>query len=551
MSKKPILVTAALIYVNNLQHLGNIIGSTLSSDVYSRYQRNRGENVLHLSGVDCYGTTTEIKAKLEGLTCEQLCDKYQALQKEIYDWFNIQFDVWGKTSTTTQTELVQDVFSRLHKNDHVEKKISKQMHCSECDMFLADRYLKGGCYTPDCLKDGVISNGDQCDKCCNLINPEKLIAPYCLICNTKSQLLDTEHYYLKLGDFQQKLIDHYITNENVNMNETAKSITIGWLNKKLESRCITRDLKWGVPVSETYIKDKVFYVWFEAPLAYYSILKNDLKYGKDMDYWLSGKIVQFYGKDNTPHHTVMWGATLMGSDNIYPIPTQISCTEYLDYEGKKFSKSNNVGIFGDQVKDISQKLGINEDYWRFYLIKIRPENRDTSFTWDDFLGTIRGDLCYNIGNLINRSVSLSTKFCNNQTHYKHTLAMNDVVLNEIEFDTNMQDCKLKGALQNIINIGYIGNKMLQDTKPWILFKQEETKQQGNEIMGQVNMICYTIIRLLKCITPRTSEQLLKHFTSTSDNLLSDSEMTININGYIIPFKLLTKDDLKVLNVLNV
>ncbi len=547
---QPVFITSAIAYVNNSIHLGNLIGSTLSADVYARYRRNKGHHVLYLCGVDCYGTTTEIKARQENLSCEEICEKYANIQKEIYDWFNIQFDVWGKTSTATQTTLVEDIFDRLYANNHVEKKTSRQLYCSTCKMFLADRYLKGSCYTPECMANKIITNGDQCDKCNILIDVEQLINPYCSICTTPSEFIDTQHFYLKLGDFQDQLIKHYLTDDKVKMNDGAKMITTSWLNKKLESRCITRDLKWGTPVKEIYIKNKVFYVWFDAPLAYFSILKHDETHGKDIDYWLSGEIVQTFGKDNVPFHTVLFPATLMGSDNIYPIPTQISSTEYLDYEGQKFSKSNNVGIFGDHAIKISEKLGINEDYWRFYLIKIRPETRDTSFTWDEFLQTIRGDLVNNIGNLINRAVTLSSKFCNGKTTYMYTDAMKETVINRDEFDTNMMAFKLKSAIQNIITIGNIGNKYLQDMKPWVLFKNADTLEQAQLIMGQVNMICYTLITLCKCIMPNTANRLLQTFISSNDDLFASSQMIISTDGYTIPFKPLTKKDIEGIEAIN-
>ncbi|AYV78922.1 MAG: methionyl-tRNA synthetase, partial [Edafosvirus sp.] len=205
----PIIITSALPYCNNIPHLGNIIGSVLSADIFARFCRLKGKKVRYICGVDEYGTATEVKAKEEGLTCEELCNKYIPIHKNVYEWFNISFDDFGRTTTDTHTREVQDTFKKLYENKHIEEKEIDQLYCKTCDTILADRYIKGLCYHPKCTGKGIIANGDQCDICGNLINALKLVKPYCHICQTEPIIKKSTHFYLKLGDFAEQLGNYF------------------------------------------------------------------------------------------------------------------------------------------------------------------------------------------------------------------------------------------------------------------------------------------------------------------------------------------------------
>lgn len=552
---KKIFITSALPYCNNVPHLGNIIGSTLSGDVYSRFKKTQGYDVIYLCGVDVYGSTTLLRASQENLTCEEICDKYTKLHKEIYDWFNINFDIWGQTNNDKQTIITHEIFLELYKNGYIEEKTIMQMYCDNCDQFLADRYLKGICYHQECENKNNITNGDQCDACQKFIDVTKLIKPYCSVCGNMPTLKSSNHLYLKLNELQNEINDYNFNNPNVKLSTQVLSIVKSWLDKGLESKCITRNLKWGTPIpwefNETLkkYKDKVFYVWFDATFGYYSILmQNKLDY----ENWLTQntEMVQFMGKDNVSFHTIVFPGSIIGSKLNLPLVNKLGYTDYLLYEGNKFSKSNNIGIFGDQVMNISHDLKINEDYWRYYLLKIRPETHDSSFDWKDFITSIQSDLVNNIGNFINRCVSMSEKFCANVTYHKITNSQESLnILDLIDtYYNSMENFKFREAINQCLILGNYGNNYLQKEKPWNIAKDANVPY----VLGTANMICYILLKLLNPFIPNTSMRLLNSFiiTSKSNDLTqiftNDCTITINKNNYSLPFKNLDIKEVKII-----
>lgn len=534
------LITSALPYVNNVPHLGNIVGSTLSADVYARYMRKiKGKNnVLYLCGTDEYGTTTEVKAKKEGMTCKEICDKYHKIHKEVYDWFEISFDIFGRTTTETQTELTHEIFLDLYRNGFIEQRENQQLYCDVCCMFLADRYLKGICYL--CGKE---ANGDQCDKCNNLIDPLQFKNAWCITCKTSPIIKSTKHLYIKLKEFEDQLKSHFIDGRKVYLTDNAYNITKAFLSQGLESRCITRDLKWGTPIPATddvinefpeleEYKDKVFYVWFDAPIGYLSILKHGMKEkGNDnWEDWLRGDNIQFMAKDNVSFHTVIYPSTLLGSGR-YPLLTGLSATEYLDFEGKKFSKTDNVGIFGDQVIEISNRLNINADYWRFYLMMIRPETHDSSFNWKEFATLIKGELVDKIGNFINRCVSLSTKL--NIEEFDFGFEFHDNNDETIEkykqqYHQSFNKFKFRDALFATLHIASYGNTYLQMTQPWVIMKTDIEKAKSD--IQYAIYICITLLDLLEPFIPITTNKIMKVFKRNGNHIIIDK------SDYSLPFK---------------
>lgn len=548
------LITSALPYVNNVPHLGNIIGSVLSADVYARHLRSKGKDVFYLCGTDCYGTTSEVIAKKENMSCKDVCEKYHNLHKQVYDWFNIKFDTFGTTMTDTQTEVTHEIFTDLYNNGHIEAKQIDQRFCEKCSMFLADRYLKGKCY-----KCGEIANGDQCDGCANLLDPLLFEECWCLNCGTKPIIKSTKHLYLKLADFETALKTHFIEQKKVHLTDNAFSITKSFLDQGLISKCITRDLKWGTPVPNLQgleeFQDKVFYVWFDAPIGYLSILKHAFKNTQNPDEWkkwLSGNITQFMAKDNVPFHTVIFPATLMGTNDRYPLLTALSATEYLDYQGEKFSKSNNKGIFGDNVMKISEKLGIDADYWRFYLIKVRPEMKDSSFNWVEFVTLIKAELCYKIGNLINRCMTLS--LTNTASESKNEIKFNfdtnfDIDFNNkvdellVAYDLCFERLKFRDALNIVITCAEYGNQFMQKNEPWKLIKlikstNLDDKNKFDQVMGYTAYIVCLLIKLMTPFMPVKAESLSKNFVLDSVNKI----VTVTDVGYELPFKIIDVPD---------
>nr|AEX62460.1 methionyl-tRNA synthetase [Moumouvirus Monve] len=530
-------ITAALPYPNNASpHLGNLIGALLSGDIYARFKRGQGHEVIYLSGTDEYGTTTMIKARQEGLTCRELCDKYFELHKKVYDWFNIDFNTFGRTSTQKQTEITHEIFLGLYHNGFIEEKTISQTFCNKCDMFLADTYVKGICYHDQCKNLSVIANGDQCERCQKLIDVNKLISPFCGICKSTPEQISTSHLYLKLGDLTPKIKEYL---DKTGFKENVNSIAKAWLETGLTSRCITRDLSWGTPIPKEVenildnYENKVFYVWFDAPIGYYSILAN---YREDWRGWLNSDVkwISTQGKDNVPFHTIVFPGTVLGSGINLPLISDICGTDYLLYEGEKFSKSANKGLFGDKVMQISEKLGINEDYWRFYLIKIRPETGDSSFSLRDFVSCVKSDLVGNIGNLFNRFFVLSNKLNTNEFIANIPENIYEFIKN---YEIDMDNFKFREALKICLNLSHHINKYIQDYRPWKLL--ESDPESANIILGNAGGLCWILLNLLTPFIPKTCKNILCKIETDSD---------INHLQNLIKYKIVEKIDLPFKNI---
>lgn len=396
--ERNILITAALPYVNNVPHLGNIIGCVLSADVFARFARLCNWNTLFIGGTDEYGTATETKALEEGLTPKQICDKYFEIHNNIYRWFNIGFDYFGRTTTPEQTVVVQNMFKTLNDNGFMETQSVEQLLCEKCNRYLADRFVEGGCPHPGCNYEDA--RGDQCDGCGKLVNAIELKNPRCKVCRNAPVMKNSEQFFLQLNKLEPLLLNWMRTAPD-GWTNNAKVITRSWMKEGLKPRCITRDLKWGVPVPMDGYRDKVFYVWFDAPLGYVSITE---RYTKQWAKWwkpekaVNVELFQFMGKDNVPFHSVMFPGCLLGANEGWVLVKHIMATEYVNYEDGKFSKSRGVGVFGNNAQD----TGIPSDVWRFYLLYIRPEVADSSFSWTDLATKVNSELLNNLGNFCNR-----------------------------------------------------------------------------------------------------------------------------------------------------
>lgn len=557
-NKRNILITSALPYVNNVPHLGNIIGCVLSADVWARYCRARDYNTVYICGTDEYGTATETKARSEGLTEREICDKYHKIHKSVYDWFNIEFDYFGRTSTINpkqnldwnQTKIAQEIFKNLVENNLLIEKTIEQLFCIETDSFLADRYVSGIC--PHCKYENA--NGDQCDNCGKLLDPLELINPFCKINpNYTIKRRSTDHLYLDLSKLQNKL-QEWFDNNHQDWSKTAINITKSWLNLDLEPRCITRDLKWGTPVPNTVkygnkYKDKVFYVWFDAPIGYISITAGYTNFWekwwiKEEDYQVEN--VEFMAKDNVPFHSIIFPATLIGTGKKYNLVNKIAAVEYLNYEDKKFSKSKGTGVFGDSV----QESGISSDIWRFYLLYIRPENSDSCFQWDDFAYKVNNELVNNLGNMTNRILSFTfNKF---KKVPKVNILDDDEInfIKEVENSTLdylklMENIKLKDALKQCLYICKIGNKYLQDRQPWVHFKLDY--ELCSNIINVANHFLKHIASLLQPFIPSYSLYISKILKTDCNRI--DQKVKLNLLDDILEkpqilFHKITDEDIK-------
>lgn len=522
--KRNILITSALPYVNNVPHLGNIIGCVLSADVFARYCRLRGYNAIYMCGTDEYGTATETKALEENCSPKDICDKYHVIHKEVYEWFNINFDEFGRTSTPQQTEACQAIFKKLLENNWLTENTMQQLYCDVCQRFLADRLVEGTCPTVGCNYDSA--RGDQCDKCGKLLDPTELKDPRCKVCQTSPCIRDTNHLFLELPLLEDKLED-YIRNMSGSWSQNAIQITQGWLKEGLKPRCITRDLKWGVPVPHEKFMDKVFYVWFDAPIGYVSITSC---YTPEWEKWWKNpedvELYQFMGKDNVPFHTVVFPCTLLGTGENWTLMKTISVTEYLRYEGGKFSKSGGVGVFGNDVKDTN----IPVEVWRYYLLTNRPEVSDTIFTWPDLQAKLNGELLNNLGNFINRVLSFISKppgqgygstvpDAPGAESHLLTKTLAEKVGNHVEqYLEAMEKVKLKQGLKTAMSISSEGNAYLQESQFWKLYKED---QPACSIIMRTSVGLVSLLAcLLEPFMPSFSLEVFKQLNLPSETYVS-------------------------------
>ena len=473
------LITSALPYVNNIPHLGNLI-QMLSADVFARFCRSRGYETLYVCGTDEYGTATETRAIEMHKTPRELCDYYYAQHVDIYNWFDIAFDKFGRTSNEECTEITQSIFLDLDKNGYIKEHTNKQLFCPHCNMFLADRFVRGTC--PKCGYEDA--RGDQCEKCGSLLDPTDLKNPRCSTCGATPEIRETRHLYIDLPSISSKL-DEWMTkaSKEGRWSENAIKITKAWIRDGLNERAITRDLKWGIPVPKPGYENKVFYVWFNAPIGYLSITKQladeRLRDGKESFDWKSwwlpeeseeakGKppveLFQFIGKDNIPFHTVVFPCSELGSGHNWTKLFHMSSTEYLNYEDGKFSKSKGVGVFGSDAKE----SGIKADAWRFYIFYNRPETQDYQFTWKEFREKYNGELIGNLGNLVNRTLLFVTKYYDGKIPDAPVdeALWENIRRHEAKVTEYLEWADLKDAFHEIFAISDIGNKAFQDGEPW-------------------------------------------------------------------------------------
>lgn len=494
------LVTAALPYVNNIPHLGNLV-QVLSADAYARFCRSYGYETIYVCGTDEYGTATETKALQERKNPKDLCDEFYVIHKQIYEWFSIKFDIFGRTSTPEQTEIVQDLFLELDKEGYITQHENNQFFCETCLRFLADRFIEGIC--PHC--DYPKAKGDQCEKCGHLLNPTELKEPHCTICQKTPILKQTRNLYINLPKIEPK-IREWIKQSQIeeNWSSNATLITQKWLKEGLQERAITRDLKWGVPVPKEGFQDKVFYVWFDAVIGYISLTK---RLTPEWEKWWqepkNTKVINFVGKDNVPFHSILFPSILLASKRPWSIVNQLAASEYLNYENTKFSKSLGTGIFGNDV----QETGIPSDVWRYYLFIHRPEKADTSFLWHDFAEKVNADLIGNLGNFINRTLSFHEKYFGYEVPplkqiseiWKEISDKEEIIIQHLE------KTELKSALKTIMSLSDLANKSIQHFEPWKVVKTDSQKVQ-KFLINWIYVIKHIAI-LIEPFMPKTSSQI--------------------------------------------
>jgi len=505
------LITSALPYVNNVPHLGNLI-QVLSADVFARFCRLKGYDTLYICGTDEYGTATETKAQEEGVSPRELCDRFHVMHRDIYSWFGIAFDKFGRTSTPEHTAVTQSIFLDLEKNGFITSQTVEQLYCDSCGRFLADRYVRGIC--PFCGYEGA--RGDQCEHCGKLLEPTELVNPQCSTCGATPHPRATTHLYIDLPAIKPKLEPWIkVASEKGFWSNNAIQMTQAWLRDGLKPRAITRDLKWGIPVPMKGFEDKVFYVWFDAPIGYVSMTASlGAEKGFDWKSWWQNpenvELYQFIGKDNIPFHTVVFPSSLLGSGRDWTMLHHMSSSEYLNYEAGKFSKSKGVGVFGTDVME----TGIPADVWRFYIFWNRPETSDYTFTWADFLEKVNGELIGNLGNLANRTLTFVARYYGGAipAGKQDTAFWEKARAIESRITDQLERADLRDAFRAIFELSDLANKRFQDGEPW------KTRTSNPEAAASlVSDLCY-ILRDIAVLTqpymPHAAEKLAAQLGKT-------------------------------------
>ncbi|MFW5685254.1 MAG: methionine--tRNA ligase [Spirochaetota bacterium] len=508
------LITSALPYVNNIPHLGNLI-QVLSADVFARFCRMRGYETLYICGTDEYGTATETRAREEGITPRELCDRYYEIHDEIYRWFNISFDRFGRTSTEWHTKITQDILLKLHENGYITEHTIEQLYSEASDMFLADRYVRGTC--PHCGYGEA--RGDQCENCGKLLDPTDLIDPRSALDGTKPIVRETRHLYINLPAIRPKL-EEWMKDaaKDGKWARNAVQMTNAWIRDGLKERSITRDLNWGIPVPIEGFTDKVIYVWFDAPIGYVSITANHT------DAWESWwrdpentELFQFIGKDNIPFHTVIFPSSLLGSGDRWTMLHHMSSTEYMNYEAGKFSKSKGIGVFGNDAMD----TGIPADVWRFYMYYNRPESSDYLFTWDDFREKVNGELIGNLSNLVNRTLTFVHRYFDGRLADTDALerfrasgtpvakSVADLWSRVSEMEAKITDllewANLRDAFRTVFAVSSLGNKTFQDAEPW---KSRHDDPEGTQaLLTELVYLIRDLAVLSSPYIPQTAERI--------------------------------------------
>ncbi len=470
------LITSALPYINGVKHLGNLIGSLLPADVYARYLRQEKHQVLYICGTDEHGTPAEIAAIENNLSVADYCNKMYQLQSTNYDKLGLSFDYFGRTSSPIHASLVQQFFQDLKHNGYISQKTIKQFYSHTDKRFLPDRYVMGTC--PFCHYDKT--KGDQCDSCDKLIDPVELINPYSSISGSHDlELKDTHHLFLELP-LLEDLVRSWVDN-HLDWNHVTKGIAKKWLQEGLKSRCISRDLEWGVAIPDSDFIDKVFYVWFDAPIGYISMTKEYANQHKNpdlwQDWWLNANqevyYTQFMAKDNVPFHAIFFPAMIFGIDKNIKQVDDIKAFNWLKFEDKKFSTSSKHGIFIDKALELYPA-----DYWRYYLLSIAPESDDSNFTIDGFASTINKDLADVLGNFISRVFAMSKKYNN---YIEECLKANPKIAISAELKSELEPLlvelnqyystkQYRKMIHCLRSIWSFANEYIAKKTPWVVIK---------------------------------------------------------------------------------
>lgn len=503
---KRTLVTTALPYANGPVHIGHLAGVYVPADIYTRYLRLKGEDVVMIGGSDEHGVPITIKAKAEGVTPQDIVDRYHNIIKDAFEEFGIKFDVYSRTTSQMHRETASEFFRRLYDKGEFVEKSSMQLYDEQANQFLADRYVTGEC--PHCHNERAY--GDQCEACGTSLNATDLINPKSAITGNTPVLRETKHWYLPLDKWEPKL-RQWILEDHKEWKTNVYGQCKSWLDMGLQPRAVSRDLDWGVPVPVEGADGKVLYVWFDAPIGYISNTKEILpdsweKYWKDPE----SRIINFIGKDNIVFHCIVFPAMLSAYGDGYQLPDNVPANEFLNLEGDKISTSRNWAVWlHEYLKDMPGK----QDVLRYVLTANAPETKDNDFTWKDFQARNNSELVAILGNFVNRAIVLTHKYFDGKLPVAGELQTIDVdaykELAEIKasLSANLDTFHFREALKDAMNIARLGNKYLQETEPWKLAKTDMARVET--ILNVAIQLCANIAVAFEPFLPFMSAKLAK------------------------------------------
>ncbi|WP_296945123.1 methionine--tRNA ligase [uncultured Dysgonomonas sp.] len=467
---KRTLVTSALPYANGPVHIGHLAGVYIPADIYVRYLRLKGQEVIHIGGSDEHGVPITIRAKKEGVTPQDIVDKYHAIIKKSFEDFGISFDIYSRTSSEIHKQTASDFFLKLYQNGDFEEKTSEQYFDQEAQMFLADRYIMGEC--PHCGNPNAY--GDQCESCGTSLSPTDLKNPRSTISGSTPVMRETKHWYLPL-DKHESWLRQWILEDHKEWKSNVYGQCKSWLDMGLQPRAVSRDLDWGVPIPLPDAKGKVLYVWFDAPIGYISNTKELLPDSWEK-WWKSEdtKLLHFIGKDNIVFHCIVFPAMLK-AEGSFILPENVPANEFLNLEGDKISTSRNWAVW---LHEYLEDFPGQQDILRYVLTANAPETKDNDFTWKDFQARNNNELVAILGNFINRALVLTQKYFDNKVPQIHELTDYDKeTLKEFAdvkevVESYLETFRFRDALKEAMNLARIGNKYLADTEPWKVAKTD-------------------------------------------------------------------------------
>jgi methionyl-tRNA synthetase len=525
------LITSAIPYINGIKHLGNLVGSQLPADLFARYQRARGNEVLFLCATDEHGTPAELAAAKAGKPVAEYCAEMHEVQSKIADGFGLSFDHFGRSSSAQNQSLTQHFVGVLADQNLIAEVSETQMYSHADGRYLPDRYIEGTC--PNCGFDSA--RGDQCDNCTKQLDPVDLINPHSTISgSTDLEMRETKHLYLRQSQMKDQL-EAWIDSKT-DWPVLTTSIAKKWLNDGdgLQDRGITRDLDWGVPVKRgdadwPGMEGKVFYVWFDAPIEYIACSQEWVDAGKGNDWqrwWRTDQgaddvtYTQFMGKDNVPFHTLSFPATILGSGEPWKLVDYIKSFNYLNYDGGQFSTSRGRGVFMDQALEI-----LPADYWRWWLLSNAPESSDAEFTWENFQANVNKDLADVLGNFVSRI----TKFCRSKFGEvvpeggsygeQEEKLIADITTRLRGYETHMNAIDVRKAVAELRAIWVAGNEYLQSAAPWSTFKEDPETAAAQVRLGLNLIRLYAV--LSAPFIPSTSARMMEAMQISDDSWPSD------------------------------